>query len=115
MDGFLHQPLHAGEWIGLLLLVSIVGGVMISVVAILTNHYRQAQLDEMEATLKMEMLAREMSPQDITQVLHAKSGSEDPRAMADLFDAMSAGRGHSCREARRATREAIRNKAHGTA
>jgi hypothetical protein len=88
--------------------------VIITVVAILTDHYRKTQLDEMKATLKMEMIERGMSAAESAQVLQAKSGGEDPRAVADLCDAMSADRWHSRRESRRAMREAIRNKAHGT-
>ena len=69
MDGFLHQPLKVEEWVGILLLVGIVGGVAITITAIVTEYFRHSRRDEMDATLKMEMLARGMSSDEIIKVL----------------------------------------------
>jgi hypothetical protein len=43
--------------------------------AILTHHYRKLQRDDMEATLKMEMIQRGMSAEEIERVLAARIGS----------------------------------------
>ncbi len=37
-----------------------------------SSHYRRSQLDEMEATLKMEMIQRGMSAEEIAKVLGAR-------------------------------------------
>ena len=44
--------------------------------AILTNHHRKLQRDDMEATLKMEMIQRGMSAEEIERVLAAHIGSQ---------------------------------------
>jgi hypothetical protein len=49
---------------------------------ILTGHYRKLQRDDMEATLKMEMIQRGMSAEEIEQVLAARLGVEPRRAPA---------------------------------
>jgi hypothetical protein len=50
-------------------------GGIIAVTAILTNHHRRMQRDDMEATLKMEMIQRGMAAEEIERVLAARMGS----------------------------------------
>ena len=59
----------------ILIIIPIVGGVLIAITAILTDAYRKIQRDDMTATLKMEMIQRGMSPEDIERVLAARMGS----------------------------------------
>jgi len=40
--------------------------------AIVTAHRRKSQRDEMETTLKLEMVQRGMSPEEIERVLNAR-------------------------------------------
>jgi hypothetical protein len=103
MEGLLHQPINVGEWIAIIVLVSIVGGLVVGAIAIITEHYRHVQRDEMDATLKMEMLQRGMSAEEIVEVLSATSGVPNPAEMAQWSE-HAAGR----REAHRAMREAKR-------
>jgi hypothetical protein len=52
-----------------------IGAVFIVVMtAILTGHFRKSQRDDMEATLKMEMIQRGMSAEEIERVLAARLG-----------------------------------------
>jgi len=44
--------------------------------AILTHHHRSLQRDDMESTLKMEMIQRGMSAEEIERVLAARIGSQ---------------------------------------
>jgi hypothetical protein len=48
--------------------------VIVSLTAILTGHRRKMQRDDMEATLKMEMIQRGMSADEIERVLSARMG-----------------------------------------
>jgi hypothetical protein len=58
--------------------VAILGGISVAVTKVVSSHYRRMQLDEMEATLKMQMIERGMSAAEITSVLAARmSGSPD--------------------------------------
>jgi len=70
--------LNGGEILGLfgilLGMVAIVGGITVAITKVVAAHYRRSQLDEMEATLKMEMIQRGMSAGEIKQVLEAKMG-----------------------------------------
>jgi hypothetical protein len=53
-----------------------IGSLLIVVMtAIITSHYRRLQRDDMEATLKMEMIQRGMSADEIERVLAARLGS----------------------------------------
>lgn len=61
------------------LAVPIVGAVIIAVTAILAGTYRKMQRDDMNATLKMEMIQRGMSADEIERVLRAKASSAPPR------------------------------------
>ncbi|HEX3726786.1 MAG TPA: hypothetical protein VHV08_11115 [Pirellulales bacterium] len=102
-DGYFHQPLHIEEWIALVVLVTIAGGLVVGAIAIITEHYRHVQRDEMDATLKMEMLQRGMSADEIVTVLSAVSGAPDAVQMAQWSE-QAADR----RQARRMVHEAMR-------
>jgi hypothetical protein len=88
MDG-VFTKLDGGEILGLcgiiVGLVAIIGGMGVAVTKVVAAHYRKTQLDEMEATLKMEMIQRGMSAAEITQVLEAKMGSSRPTSLNELL------------------------------
>jgi hypothetical protein len=67
----LNPHLNGGEFLGM---IAIIGGITVWVIKVLTLHNRKTQLDEMEATLKMEMIQRGMSASEIKQVLEANMG-----------------------------------------
>lgn len=52
----------------------LIGGA-VAITALVTGHFRKTQRDDMEATLKMEMIQRGMSPAEIERVLLAKGES----------------------------------------
>ena len=74
-------PLVAYVDIGLVLgIVVPIGSLLIvAMTAIITNHYRKLQHDDMEATLKMEMIQRGMAAEDIERVLAARMGKFSKR------------------------------------
>ena len=90
VENFVHQPLHTGEWIVLIILVSIVGKSIVSLVETVASYVRKTRLDDMEATLKMEMIERGMSAEEIKTVLAAKTESALPESWEKWIDAMSA-------------------------
>jgi hypothetical protein len=51
---------------------AILGGISVAITLVMSHHYRRKQLDDMEATLKMEMIQRGMSADEITKVLGAR-------------------------------------------
>jgi len=59
-------------WI--IIALPIICGSLIALTAIVTDHKRKSQRDDMEATLKMEMLQRGLSAEDIERVLSARFG-----------------------------------------
>lgn len=71
--------LNGGEFLGLcgivLGLIAILGGLIFGCTTVVAVYKRRVQLDEMEATLKMEMIQRGMSAGEIKQVLEAKMGA----------------------------------------
>jgi len=73
------SKLNGGEILGLfgimLGLIGLLGGLGVGFAKVMSEHYRKSQLDEMEATLKMEMIQRGMSGDEIAKVLEAKMGS----------------------------------------
>jgi len=83
------SKLDGGEILGLcgigLGLFALMGGIAVAISTVVTNHRRRVQLDEMEATMKMEMLQRGMSAQDIRTVLEAKMSSTKGRSLSDLL------------------------------
>jgi hypothetical protein len=72
MNNFMSRPFQPDEVIGLLILACVTAVVIIM---ILTVHKRKALRDEMEATLKMEMIERGMSADEVERVLAAKISS----------------------------------------
>lgn len=69
-------PLVAAVDLGLILGIGVpIGSLLIVILtAIITSHYRKLQHDDMEATLKMEMIQRGMPAEDIERVLAARMG-----------------------------------------
>jgi hypothetical protein len=67
--------------------IAIIGGVIVGVTKLVSDHFRKVQLDDMEATLKMEMIQRGMSAGDIKQVLEAKISASKSISLVDLGDA----------------------------
>src|SRR5262245_60075802 len=67
--------------------VAILGGITVAVTKVVSGHYRRTQLDDMEATLKMEMIQRGMSAAEIKQVLEANM--RGPTSWADAFKALT--------------------------
>ncbi len=55
-------------------------GFLIAITALLTSHHRQLQRDDMEATLKMEMIQRGMPADEIERVLAARMGQPSQAA-----------------------------------
>lgn len=109
MSEYFHQPLRIEEWIGLIVLVSVVGGLIIGAIAVVTEYFRGRERDEMDATLKMEMLQRGMSAQEIMDVLKATSEAHDP---APWVQGESRRRNRHCFSARRAMHEALKTAEH---
>lgn len=74
-------PLFASVSDEVLIVIAIplVGGVLIAITAILAGTYRKMQRDDMTATLKMEMIQRGMSPEDIERVLAARMSTPPGR------------------------------------
>lgn len=70
--------------------VAIIGGFTVAITQSVTAHRRRSQLDEMEATLKLEMIQRGMSAADIRTVLEAKMDSAgEPDVAPDADQANS--------------------------
>ncbi|HEV3138388.1 MAG TPA: hypothetical protein VGZ26_10805 [Pirellulales bacterium] len=69
---FMSRPFQPDEVIGLIIPACVTAVVALVIV---TRHKRRAQRDEMEATLKMEMIERGMSADEIERVLAAKISS----------------------------------------
>ena len=61
----------AGMLVGV---VAILGGITVAITKVVAAHYRKTQLDEMEATLKLEMIQRGMGADEIQRVLEARMG-----------------------------------------
>jgi hypothetical protein len=68
-------------------LVAILGAIIVAITIVMTVYYRRTQLDDMNATLKMEMIQRGMSADEIERVLKAKMGTSRARGMADVLEA----------------------------
>ena len=88
------SKLDSGEIValfGMLLgAVAIVGGITVAITKVVAAHFRRTQLDEMEATLKMEMIHRGMSAGEIKQVLEARMGSSRPSSLSELLGSFPA-------------------------
>jgi hypothetical protein len=70
-------------------LVFIIGMIVVALSIVMAVYYRRTQKDDMEATLKMEMLQRGMSAEEIERVLRAKMGTSDNQALANLVEAVA--------------------------
>ena len=94
--GEILSRLNGGELLGLcgimLGLIATVGGLLVGFAKIVATYYRKAQLDEMEASLKLEMIQRGMSADEITRVLEAKMGGSKKTSLAELWFGMPAAR-----------------------
>jgi hypothetical protein len=62
-----------------LIMLPVMGGIVIAIIAIITDQRRKMQRDDMEATLKMEMIERNYKAEDIERILAARFGSRFPR------------------------------------
>jgi hypothetical protein len=62
----------AGMLVGV---IAILGGISVAIVKVVSSNRRQMQLDEMDASLKLEMIQRGMSAEEIAAVLKARTGS----------------------------------------
>ncbi|MEX0676203.1 MAG: hypothetical protein WD063_03970 [Pirellulales bacterium] len=78
-DAELILPL-AGMLVGV---IAILGGITVAITKVVSSHYRRTQLDDMEATLKLEMIQRGMSAAEIKEVLEARMAGDRP-SLADL-------------------------------
>jgi hypothetical protein len=79
--------LSRDEAVALCIVLAIIGCVIVGVTKLVSDHFRRAQRDDMEATLKMEMIQRGMSAVDIKQVLEAKMGDSKSLSLENLGDA----------------------------
>jgi hypothetical protein len=83
------SKLDGGEILGLcgiiLGLIATLGGIGVAITKVIATYYRKVQLDEMETTLKLEMIQRGMSADEITRVLEVKMGGNQSRSLADLL------------------------------
>jgi hypothetical protein len=53
-------------------IVGVIGGIAVGMAAVIASYFRRTRLDEMEVTLKMEMIERGLAAEDIERVLAAK-------------------------------------------
>jgi hypothetical protein len=68
--------------------IGIIGRISVAITKVVSAHYRRMQMNEMEATLKMEMIQRGMSAAEIKEVLAAKMDSSGPASMAEWVGAL---------------------------
>jgi hypothetical protein len=73
-------------------LVAILGVIIVTVAIVVAVYKRKTLLDDMEATIKMEMVQRGMSAEDIERVLEAEMGTPKAKSLAHLFDAIASAR-----------------------
>ena len=66
-----------GVWV---LIVACATAVLLT--AIVTGHRRKSQRDEMDTTLKLEMVQRGMSADEIERILRARTGADSSRPSA---------------------------------
>lgn len=62
----------AGMLVGV---IAILGGITVAITKVVSSSRRRMQLDEMDATLKMEMIQRGMPADEIAVVLKARSST----------------------------------------
>jgi hypothetical protein len=73
-------------------LVAILACAALCVTAVVAYNRRKTLSDEMEATLKIEMIERGMSADDIERILHAKMGTPEVKSLSGLFEAIGSAR-----------------------
>jgi hypothetical protein len=78
------RPFAPEEAIGVLAIFCLTA---VAIVALVNRHKRQSQRDDMEATLKMEMISRGMSAGDIKQVLESRMGVSKGSLFVNLENA----------------------------
>src|SRR5262245_63318391 len=76
MWDLVHHPMRSEEFYAVLVLIAVLGGFAVSVIKAVLAHIRRTKLDDMEATLKLEMVQCGMSAGDIERVLSAKVGGD---------------------------------------
>ncbi|MEX0977746.1 MAG: hypothetical protein WDZ48_02780 [Pirellulales bacterium] len=69
-------------------MVAVLGGVAIAITGVISSNRRRAQRDEIEATLKLEMIERGMSAAEIKQILETHMGSHKCVNFAELLGSM---------------------------
>jgi len=79
-------PLIAATDVGQIVAVAlpILSLLVVLMTVILTSHHRKLQRDDMEATLKMEMIQRGMSAEEIERVLAARVGLPPQHGRRDV-------------------------------
>ncbi len=65
---------------------------IVIVTVVMAIYYRRTKLDEMEATLKIEMIERGMSADEIVRVLKTRMDKRDMRLAVERFRAGVAGK-----------------------
>jgi hypothetical protein len=75
----------AGMLVGV---IGIVGGITVAIVKVISDNHRRIQRDEMETTLKLEMVQRGMSAGEIKQVLETRMGPSPAKAWGDFVNMM---------------------------
>lgn len=66
---------------------AILGGITVAITLVVSSHYRRKMRDDMEATLKMEMIQRGMSADEITKVLGARMSTNRP-TLSELMQSL---------------------------
>ena len=66
-------------------LAAIIATTIVIVTIVMALYYRRTQLDEMEATLKIEMIQRNMSADDIVRVLKTRMDKRAARQAVERF------------------------------
>jgi len=77
--------------VGILIpLLATIGGVIALIIAVVGGHYRKLQRDDMEATLKMEMIQRGLGAEEIERILNARMATPQAGRLGGLLGAASA-------------------------
>jgi len=63
------------------LVLPIVGGVTVAITKVVAAHFRRIRQDDVEVRLKLEMILRDMSAEEISQILKARMVTLPPGHM----------------------------------
>jgi hypothetical protein len=74
-----------GIFIGL---IAVLGGISVAITGVISGNRRRAQRDEIEASLKLEMIQRGLSAAEIKQILETRMGSNKCANFAELLASM---------------------------